>query len=280
MADYSKQIKRNLEYLFDIPIGVEKYMIYADDAYKIYPVDDMEGLFDIDIYLRDRIRLIIEINPQKHAMDMLMDMQISSYDKKMIFDSYVDQVLERKAKLNLKINDHNYSKISDVQTVQWNKFSLRITKSPAVESFDNFDEYEYIKEWSEITMGMMLSLLYVEQTDITSDSYSEGNVKQVLINRYERNPVNRELCLAAHGYICKICGFNFEKKYGSIGHHFIHVHHIVPVSKMGDDYHVNPLTEMIPVCPNCHAMIHTSDPPLLPDELSAIISENRSKEIK
>ena len=273
MADYSKQIKRNLEYIFDIPIVVEKYMIYSDDAYKIYPFDDNEGLFDIHIYFRDKIRLIIEINPQRYAMDMLTDMQISSSDKKQIFDSYIEQILERKAKINLKINDNSYSRISDIQHVQWNKFSIRITKSPVVESFEDFQEYEVIKEWSEITMGMMLSLLYVEQMESAVDGYSEGNVKQVLINKYERNPINRELCLAAHGYICQICGFDFEKKYGPIGHHFIHVHHLVPVSKMGDNYHVNPVTEMIPVCPNCHAMLHTSDPPLSPDELHILISK-------
>ena len=86
--------------------------------------------------------------------------------------------------------------------------------------------------------------------------YYEGDVQKALVNKYERNPVARRECIEIFGYKCQVCGMDFEKKYGSIGQGYIHVHHIVPLSKIGKGYHVNPKTDLVPVCANCHAMLH------------------------
>ena len=58
------------------------------------------------------------------------------------------------------------------------------------------------------------------------------------------------------GCQCTVCGLNFEKKYGEIGKDFIHVHHIVPLNQIGKEYVVDFKNDLIPVCPNCHAMLH------------------------
>ena len=108
--------------------------------------------------------------------------------------------------------------------------------------------------------------------------YGEGKIDQVLVNKYERNPINRQLCLAVNGYVCKICGFDFEKKYGDIGKGFIHVHHIEMVSSFGGEYYLDPKKDLIPVCPNCHAMLHRKNPPLEPAELRQIIDLNNIKQ--
>lgn len=52
---------------------------------------------------------------------------------------------------------------------------------------------------------------------------------------------------------------NFEKFYGKLGKHFIHVHHIIPLKDINEEYIVNPIKDLIPVCPNCHAMLHTKN---------------------
>ena len=104
----------------------------------------------------------------------------------------------------------------------------------------------------------------------------EGSQYQVVCNKYERSPINRELCLAKKGYTCGICGFDFEKMYGSIGRRFIHVHHITPVSMIGPNYQINPEKDLIPVCPNCHAMLHRKNPPYLPEELKEIVGETKN----
>lgn len=85
---------------------------------------------------------------------------------------------------------------------------------------------------------------------------SEEGIKKILINKYERNPLARRICIEYHGSLCKICGFDFNKAYGEIGKGFIHVHHIKPISEINQKYILDPIHDLIPICPNCHAMIH------------------------
>ena len=94
------------------------------------------------------------------------------------------------------------------------------------------------------------------------EKYPEGARCSVTINAYERNPQARAACIAHHGYLCAACGFNFAAVYGSWGKDFIHVHHINPIGKIGRQYEIDPKEDLIPVCPNCHAMIHRTEPPL------------------
>jgi hypothetical protein len=63
-------------------------------------------------------------------------------------------------------------------------------------------------------------------------------------------------CIAYFGCRCAVCGFDFEAMYGERGRGFMHVHHLVPLSIIATGYNVNPVTDLIPVCPNCHAMLH------------------------
>ena len=105
---------------------------------------------------------------------------------------------------------------------------------------------------------------------LPTEQYTEGAVRQVLTNAYERDEKARRAAIKHHGCICKVCNFSFEFAYGSIGKNFIHVHHVVPLSSIGKEYVVNPKTDLVPVCPNCHAMIHRKSPPFLIEELRAL----------
>lgn len=100
-----------------------------------------------------------------------------------------------------------------------------------------------------------------------SKNFSEGAQFSVTINAYERNPKARAACIAHHGLTCTVCGFNFASVYGSLGEGFIHVHHITPIGAIGKQYEINPVTDLIPVCPNCHAMIHRTEPALTVEQL-------------
>ena len=53
-----------------------------------------------------------------------------------------------------------------------------------------------------------------------------------------------------------VCGFEFGDQYGEWGEGFIHVHHVVPLAKRGERYEVDPVHDLVPVCANCHAMLH------------------------
>ena len=86
----------------------------------------------------------------------------------------------------------------------------------------------------------------------------EGTVKKINVNVYERNPEARRICIKKYGCKCQVCGMDFQKTYGELGKGFIHVHHIIPLHSIKSDYIINGETDLIPVCPNCHAMLHKS----------------------
>lgn len=97
--------------------------------------------------------------------------------------------------------------------------------------------------------------------------FIEGASVVVKINRYERDPKARAECIKHHKAVCQVCDLDFSMRYGEIGKGFIHVHHITPISEVGFSYKINPVKDLVPVCPNCHAMLHTRKPPYTVEEL-------------
>jgi 5-methylcytosine-specific restriction enzyme A len=98
-------------------------------------------------------------------------------------------------------------------------------------------------------------------------TFVEGGKKQVLVNSYERSAEARALCLALKGFSCVGCGLDMADRYGDLARNFIHVHHLVRISKLGADYNITPEKDLVPVCPNCHAVIHLREPMLSIEEL-------------
>ena len=103
------------------------------------------------------------------------------------------------------------------------------------------------------------------------ERYPEGAIARVTVNRFERNPRAREVCIRHHGARCKVCDFDFEKRYGEPGRGFIHVHHKRPLHRMRANNRVDPRRDLVPVCPNCHAMLHRRDPPYDIRQLKALL---------
>jgi len=110
-----------------------------------------------------------------------------------------------------------------------------------------------------------------EIPDIESSDLFEGAKKIVTVNAYERNSRARKVCINYWGTVCSVCGFDFEKVYGKVGKGFIHVHHLIPVAKIGKTYQIDPISDLRPVCPNCHSMIHSHIPTLTIDQLKELI---------
>ena len=116
---------------------------------------------------------------------------------------------------------------------------------------------------------------FPEEVD-KADKHREGAVTQTVVNRYERDPRARKKCIAEYGPVCQVCSMDFERTYGAVGEGFIHVHHIKQISEIGEEYEVDPLTDLVPVCPNCHAMLHKRKPPFSVDELREMLNLNVS----
>lgn len=108
---------------------------------------------------------------------------------------------------------------------------------------------------------------------IGSGPYIEGAVREITVNAYERSAKARRECIEHFGAVCQVCDFDFEKVYGEIGAGFIHVHHRIMLSEIGESYEVDPKKDLVPVCPNCHSMIHARAQPYTVEELKAILSK-------
>lgn len=94
----------------------------------------------------------------------------------------------------------------------------------------------------------------------------EGAKKQITVNAYERNKEAREKCIEYYKKInngiikCEICGFEFSEVYGEKFKEKIHIHHIKELSEIGEEYIVDPIKDLLPVCPNCHMILHSKRP--------------------
>lgn len=101
----------------------------------------------------------------------------------------------------------------------------------------------------------------------------EGAIKTVKMNIYERNAYARKKCIEHHGCKCLVCDFDFEHVFGKIGQGFIHVHHLLEISSIKKEYQIDYKQDLIPICPNCHAMIHKRRPALTINELRKFINK-------
>ena len=106
-------------------------------------------------------------------------------------------------------------------------------------------------------------------------TYAEGATRQVTVNAHERNRAAREDCIARHGTLCAACDSDLTAFYGPVAEGFIHVHHLKPLSELSERSTVDPITDLRPVCPNCHAMLHRRTPPYTIEELRTMIQEAR-----
>lgn len=96
----------------------------------------------------------------------------------------------------------------------------------------------------------------IQDDPLTFISANEGSKTSYFGTRYERRKDLRVKAIAIHGLGCKACGFDFEQAYGDHAKGFIHVHHVVPISDFGGEKAVNPETDLVTLCANCHAMVH------------------------
>ncbi len=106
-------------------------------------------------------------------------------------------------------------------------------------------------------------------------TFPEGAVTPALVNRYERSREARQRAIAVHGLDCVVCGFNYGRTYGELGEGFVHVHHLRELSTLPPDYAVDPNEDLVPVCANCHAMLHRRTPALHPDDLRQRLRDAR-----
>ena len=184
---------------------------------------------------------------------------------------------ERGIRTTISINDVFSEGAISTSDSPWH--SLEIDCSKRVSRMDPAP-LDSLVEVASVCMGMTLSALVIEWSDVDQGEMgrAEGAISHVVSTKYERSPVNRFRCIQYYGPTCWVCDEDFGITYGEIGTGFIEVHHRTPVSQLGPDYVVEPRRDLIPLCSNCHSMIHRRNPPFTPMELRARVGK-ASKEI-
>jgi len=157
--------------------------------------------------------------------------------------------------------------------VPWNKLMASGVQIPP-ESEEKLEEL-----WRShlAAIGWQQEVTYVSPDEVWCPSrYWEGSTQMVTVNRYERNAMAREACIEHYGARCAVCRFDFSRVYGEIGAGYINVHHLRDLAMIGEEYEVDPIQDLRPVCPNCHAMLHTEIPAMTIEALRKIVARRRA----
>ena len=174
---------------------------------------------------------------------------------------YLDQILKTKGIFALKKALQSLSLHID--------YYEGVTKGKVVKRKQLLNEY--LNRYN-----LLFDEYFGEEAD-KNEKLVEGATKTIKINIYERNGLARKRCIEYHGAQCKVCEFDFEEVYGIIGRSFIHIHHLLELSQIGKEYEVDYKIDLVPVCPNCHAIIHKRKPAFRIEELKELIELQKSR---
>ena len=128
-----------------------------------------------------------------------------------------------------------------------------------------------IEALRELGIGRGDNRLFQEELGV-EHPLVEGTSFTVKVSVFERNPVARQKCIAYYGTNCFVCGFSFSAAYGRYAENYIHIHHLIPLASIGKQYIINPITDLRPVCANCHSVIHLRQPPYGIAEIKSMLS--------
>lgn len=215
--------------------------------------------------------------PGTFAAPLIAQMGNASPEGRQTFKAFVDALIAQRIRPSFSVNGGDVLSVLPVQwPAQWTSCELSVRTAPLVVNPDDIAQmHSLITDTVIPLLGMLASLIGVDDEKSATPSALEGTPFQSLVTRYERKQINREACLALKGAVCVVCGFDFVSHYGPLGSGYIEVHHTTPVSSMGPDYVINVATELEPLCANCHAMAHRENPPVTVARLQTIVAEHR-----
>ncbi|MGO7035103.1 HNH endonuclease [Rhizobium ruizarguesonis] len=225
-------------------------------------------------------RLDVHFLPGNFAGDLMSAMGSADETGRRTFRAVLDVCRDAEAEITLTINGAAYSPDdSAIWETQWRRFSLDVRRGMLAINDGNAEEdMRQVELWTSRVAAAVLALLPVEadedgpeaSADVTG--LPEGARARIEVNRYERDRRNRAAALAIHGYSCKACKLDMGERYGSAAAGLIEVHHVTPVSQLGEDYIIDPRTDLTPLCPNCHSVAHRRNPPYSVDDLREMLA--------
>ena len=261
---------------FGIAFTVQRRVTTEATVYHIQPADVPPPTgFTVDVHIGWRsieARFILGT----FSAELVRAMEQSDAQQRIAFRIFAKAAQNAGASLTFRINSAPTDPMSESWPDGWTSFDLSLRRGNLMWGEDLVSDDEQIRSWTCRFVGLIVALLPLEAAVAAVTGEAEGAVFEVLSKRYERSRLNRAACIELQGSCCIVCGFDFGATYGPIGEGFIHVHHVISVSVVAQGTVIDPSRDLVPVCPNCHAMLHTRRPPLLPDELRALIEDRKA----
>lgn len=276
----SGAVSAHLTRQFSFDWAVDKHRAEKGTLLTISPADTVHTQsFRIEVLLGWRSISAVFI-PGTYASELLKAMATATDDQVAAFQYYCDSSVSEGAAVSLELNGQAVDPMANSQwPEQWNSFRLSLEKRPIlIEDSSESHRMASILPWLVRFSGMSLALVPLKPIrQDACEGEAEGAAYHTRVKKYERSRINRAICLEIHGASCAVCGLKFEDRYGEIGEGFIHVHHRRPLSLMNGEYALDPRNDLIPVCPNCHAMLHRRTPPIEPEVLRDIMNQKSSQ---
>jgi 5-methylcytosine-specific restriction protein A len=197
-----------------------------------------------------------------------------------VFSSNRDVVIEYSKKSASRSKEFSFS-VNGVDVAElaidtnWSEFKIEMSRP-----YESLDFSMQTLRQGLIDILTLISALtrkdeIAGELTIDPDSFKEEGAESVQsCHKYERSRFNREICLSYYGYVCKACGLSLEKKYGEAGLKVIHVHHVTPISLMEGPRVINPINELVPLCPNSHNVAHRRNTPYTVEDLQGFVENN------
>lgn len=228
----------------------------------------------------------LEFRPGNFASDLLREMGSAEADGRAAFVSVLRTSIDDGCDVSLVLNGTAVP-FDDpgIWSVPWQRVSLVMRKGMLpIGLGDGNEDVEIVGIWVSRLSAAVLALLPLEADEAidirnpaeTVAGLPEGSRLQVQVNRYERDRRNRAAALAIHGHACMACGADLGERYGAPASGLIEVHHTTPVSELGASYIIDPKKDLVPLCPNCHAVAHRRSPPYSVDEIRMLMMTTAS----
>lgn len=229
--------------------------------------------FRIDVEIGWR-RLDLSFVPGNFAGPLLQAMSKADDSGRAVFMAVLRDCESRGAKVSFVLNgtEQCYGEEA-IWDDTWRRLSFQLSKGNLeLGTEDGIPDFEIVQNWATRFAAAVISLLPLEEHEAEElEGYPEGAVQKVEVNRYERDRRNRAAALAIHGSACLACGMDFGRTYGPHADGYIEVHHVVQVSQLGSDYVIDPKEDLVPLCPNCHAVAHRRNPPFRVHEIKGLL---------
>lgn len=266
----SDRLATSLTERFGLPLGAEAFIDAGTRRYRVYPLEiaPTQG-FAVEVLIGWR-SVEARFVPGSFATSLVTAMQLATSQQRAVFRAFAHAIAADGATLSFCVNGKAIDPLTELGwPLHWRSIALRLERTPieAVSS-DPQASRSLAETWGGRMLGLALALLPVE-AELASEV--EGGAVHGQSTRHERSSLNRAACIELHGARCKVCHLDFSERYGPIGHGFIEVHHLEPVSQIPSGTPIDPAKDLVPLCPNCHSMAHRREPPLGVQELRDLL---------